>query len=91
MANYAHNALEDLTALWKIFVPVAIIQFSVMPMHLRVPFTATAGFFWCGILSWMRGSAISISKKGQVHAGGVNPCEDHAHATEGPDHAVRTN
>lgn len=55
MAAYVPNALDDLKALWSIFVPVSIIQFSVMPMHLRVPFTATAGFVWCGILSVMRG------------------------------------
>ena len=56
IAAYVPNALEDLKALWTIFIPVSILQFSVMPMHLRVPFTATAGFVWCGILSGMRGS-----------------------------------
>ena len=55
LTNYVPNALEDLKALWTVFVPVSIIQFSVMPMHLRVPFTATFGFVWCGILSCMRG------------------------------------
>ena len=55
ITKYVPNALEDLKALWTVFVPVSIIQFSVMPMHLRVPFTATFGFLWCGILSCMRG------------------------------------
>ena len=54
--RYVPNALEDLKALWSIFIPVSIVQFSLMPIHLRVPFTATAGFFWCGILSLMRGA-----------------------------------
>ena len=56
---YVPNALDDLKALWQIFFPTAIVQFSVMPMHLRVPFTATVGFFWCGILSWTRGAKIA--------------------------------
>lgn len=55
LTKYVPNALDDLKALWQIFIPVSILQFSVMPMHLRVPFTATAGFVWCGILSMMRG------------------------------------
>ena len=59
ITNYVPNAVEDLKALWQIFFPTAIVQFSVMPMHLRVPFTATVGFFWCGILSWMRGAQLA--------------------------------
>ena len=55
ISRYVPNAIDDLKALWTIFVPVSILQFSICPMHLRVPFTATAGFFWCGILSCMRG------------------------------------
>lgn len=55
ITRYIPNALDDLVALWKIFVPVSIIQMGFLPMHLRVPFCATAGFIWCGILSIMRG------------------------------------
>ena len=55
MSKYVPNAADDLKALWSIFLPTSIVQFSVMPMHLRVPFVATVGFFWCGILSMMRG------------------------------------
>ena len=63
MANYLPNALDDLTALWKIFLPTAVVQFSLMPMHLRVPWVASVGFFWCGILSWMRGAEESSRAK----------------------------
>ena len=55
---YRPNAVEDLKALWSVFVPVSIMQFSIMPMHLRVPFAATFGFVWCGILSCMRGAEV---------------------------------
>lgn len=54
--KYIPNMRDDLCALWKIFIPVSIIQFSIMPMHFRVPFTATAGIVWCAILSMMRGA-----------------------------------
>jgi CRP-like cAMP-binding protein len=53
--KYRGNMLDDLKALWKIYIPVSIIQCSVVPVHLRVPFVATVGIFWCAILSYMRG------------------------------------
>ena len=62
IANYASNAAADLKALWQIFVPTAIVQFSVMPMHLRVPFAASIGFFWCGLLSFMRGGNLQSAR-----------------------------
>mmetsp|Transcript_1488 Transcript_1488/g.2019 ORF Transcript_1488/g.2019 Transcript_1488/m.2019 type:complete len:215 (+) Transcript_1488:121-765(+) len=55
--NYWPHSYEDCKALWTIFIPVSIIQFSVMPVHLRVPFNATVGFLWCAILSNMRGQS----------------------------------
>jgi hypothetical protein len=58
ITKYIPNAWADLTALWKLFIPTSIIQFAFMPMHLRVPFVATVGFVWCGILSSMRGEEI---------------------------------
>ncbi|KAL1520062.1 hypothetical protein AB1Y20_023537 [Prymnesium parvum] len=71
MSQYLPNAIDDLKALWSIFVPVSIIQFSLMPMHLRVPFTATAGFIWCGVLSFMRGdgsqSVLKLRAVGQEY------------------------
>lgn len=59
LTAYRPNMMDDLKSLWSIFVPVSIVQFSVMPMHLRVPFAATAGFVWCGILSSMRGAQLA--------------------------------
>ena len=56
--KYLPNAEDDLCALWKLFIPTSIVQFSVMAMHMRVPFVATVGFVWCGILSSMRGEEI---------------------------------
>ena len=58
LSKYVPNALDDVKALWKIFIPTSIMQFTFMPMHLRVPFVATVGFVWCAILSSMRGGEI---------------------------------
>lgn len=55
LTKYIPNMKEDLLALWKIFIPSSIIQFSFVPLYLRVPFCASVGIFWCGILSAMRG------------------------------------
>jgi protein Mpv17 len=58
LQKYSGNYKEDLKALWKIYIPVSILQCSVVPLHLRVPFVATVGIFWCAILSFMRGDDV---------------------------------
>eukprot|EP00928_Gymnodinium_smaydae_P019916 TRINITY_DN17678_c0_g1_i1.p1 TRINITY_DN17678_c0_g1~~TRINITY_DN17678_c0_g1_i1.p1 ORF type:complete len:602 (-),score=99.77 TRINITY_DN17678_c0_g1_i1:183-1988(-) len=55
MKTYAGNCPDDWYALWKLFVPVSLIQFTMVPLHLRVPWVATCGIVWCAILSFMRG------------------------------------
>ena len=58
MQEYRNNMMEDLTALWKIWVPATLINFAFMPMHLRIPFTAGVSLLWTCILSTMRGGDI---------------------------------
>jgi len=60
--NYVPNAVEDWKALWTIFVPVSFFQNACIAVHLRVPFVATAGFFYCIILSTMRGDEVNLSE-----------------------------
>jgi len=54
--KYIPNAVDDWQGLWKIFVPVSFFQNSFCPVHLRVPCVATAGFFYCIVLSMTRGA-----------------------------------
>lgn len=54
---YAKNYQEDLIALWKLWVPSTIINFSIMPMHLRIPWVASTSLIWTCIISYMRGSS----------------------------------
>ena len=55
LAKYAKNYSEDLPALWKLWVPSTIINFSIMPMHLRIPWVASTSLIWTCIISYMRG------------------------------------
>ena len=54
---YAKNYKEDLFALWKLWVPSTIINFSIMPMHLRIPWVASTSLIWTCIISAMRGAS----------------------------------
>jgi predicted amino acid-binding ACT domain protein len=61
LTNYWKNLNEDMVALWKIWVPATIVNFSFMPMHLRIPFTAGVSLVWTCILSAMRGGDVAHS------------------------------
>jgi len=52
---YFSNINDDMIALWKIWVPATIVNFSFMPMWARIPFVATTSLLWTCILSAMRG------------------------------------
>jgi len=56
LRRYAKNYREDLTALWKIWVPSTIINFSFMPMALRIPWVASTSLIWTCVISAMRGA-----------------------------------
>lgn len=46
---------ENLKSLWALWVPAQLINFTFVPVHLRIPFVAGVSFLWCIILSAMRG------------------------------------
>lgn len=58
MAIYKHNMKDDLLALWKIWIPSGIINFSFMPMWGRIPWVAATSFIWTCVLSSMRGGDV---------------------------------
>lgn len=49
-------------ALWKVWVPATIVNFSFMPMHARIPFVAGVSLVWTCILSAMRGGDVGHSE-----------------------------
>jgi hypothetical protein len=53
--NYSENISDDMLALWKIWIPAQLLNFSLMPMYLRIPWSAAASALWTSVLSAMRG------------------------------------
>ena len=41
LKRYSKNYKEDLVALWQLWVPSTILNFSLMPMQLRIPWVAS--------------------------------------------------
>jgi predicted amino acid-binding ACT domain protein len=58
LADCRTNMMEDLQALWKIWVPAMLVNFAFMPMHLRIPFVAGVSLLWTMVLSAMRGGDV---------------------------------
>lgn len=53
---YKNNIQKDLVSLWKLWIPVQIINFRFLPLFLRMPFITSVSFLWTMILSSMHGS-----------------------------------
>jgi len=64
--TYRENMTEDLSALWKVWVPSTFVNFAFMPMWARVPWVAGTSLLWTCILSTMRGG--DVSHKGDIEA-----------------------
>lgn len=58
LATCKQNMKDDLLALWKIWIPSGLINFSFMPMWGRIPWVASTSFIWTCILSSMRGGDV---------------------------------
>lgn len=54
--KYRAELWENCKALWTIWVPAQLVNFSVVPRHLRIPFVAGVSFAWTVIISVMRGA-----------------------------------
>ena len=50
-----------LTKYWSLWIPMSIINFSVVPLHFRVAFVAVVSFFWMIILSVVANRSSHIS------------------------------
>jgi len=64
--KYRVNMVEDIIALWKIWVPATAINFTFMPMWGRIPFVATTSLFWTCLLSYMRGNDPAVLPKEKI-------------------------
>ncbi|GLI62624.1 hypothetical protein VaNZ11_005288 [Volvox africanus] len=56
MADYSEHLWDNCKALWMIWVPAQMVNFTVVPLHLRIPFVAGVSFAWTVVISCMRGA-----------------------------------
>lgn len=54
--KYRAELWDNCKALWTIWVPAQLVNFSVVPRHLRIPFVAGVSFAWTVVISVMRGA-----------------------------------
>lgn len=50
--------LSDIKACWAIWVPACLLNFSLMPIELRVHFAAFVSFGYTCLVSWRRGTPL---------------------------------
>jgi len=55
MSTLRNNYVEDIVAMWKLWIPAQLFNFAFSPMWMRVPFVACVSFVWTGFLSVTRG------------------------------------
>lgn len=71
---FGTNFKEDMVALWKIWIPSTVLNFTFMPLWGRIPWVASTSLIWTCILSMMRGGDDPI--KGEVIGPGVSGVSD---------------
>lgn len=54
--TYNENIKNDMIAIWKVWFPAQMVNFTFIPIHLRMPFITSVSFGWTMILSLMRGN-----------------------------------
>lgn len=64
--KYKNEIWDTVRALWCVWVPAQVINFSVVPMHFRIPYVAGVSFLWTVILSVMQGIFDTSSKSAVV-------------------------
>lgn len=56
LQTYNENIKSDMIAMWKVWFPAQMINFTFVPVHFRMPFITSVSFGWTIILSLMRGN-----------------------------------
>jgi hypothetical protein len=55
--TFQNNLREDIVSMWKIWLPAQFVNFSCVPLHMRMPFITCVSFAWTIILSMQRGNS----------------------------------
>lgn len=62
IGKYIPNMRDDLITCWKVWMPVGLLTYSVIPIHLRMSWMAGMGFLWTIYLSTWKNA-----RKGQLN------------------------
>jgi hypothetical protein len=90
LARYRSEIFQSCQALWSVWVPAQIINFTFVPRHLRIPFVAATSFGWTIILSVMQGAFDRSASSGAAGARpALAPPTEAAHAAP-PANAARS-
>ena len=54
---------SDVKACWAVWVPACLVNFSCMPISLRVPFAALVSFGYTAFVSFRRGAPIAAEEE----------------------------
>ena len=55
---YKSGVVDDMLLQYQLFVPTQLLNFTVVPPHLRVPVLTSVGFVWCMALSFRHGNKV---------------------------------
>lgn len=56
LSVYKSNFKTDLLSIWQLWIPAQMINFTFIPIHLRMPYITCVSFGWTIILSMARGN-----------------------------------
>jgi protein Mpv17 len=68
LQRYRNNIASDMMNCWQLWIPFQSINFSIVPIHLRVPFAAGVSFVWSCILSALRGNMTEPNSEANVNS-----------------------
>lgn len=63
VTKYRTEIWDSVKALWSVWIPAQIVNFGVVPRHLRIPYVAAVSFGWTVIYSVMQGKFDAAAHK----------------------------
>ena len=55
--RFRNNLRDDIVSMWKVWLPAQFVNFSCVPVYMRMPFITCVSFAWTIILSMQRGNS----------------------------------
>ncbi len=89
LTRYRAEAVDCWQALWKLWVPCTLFNFTFMPRHLRIPFVAATSAVWTVTLSVMQG-AFSAEKDNGAASSNETASTQVSFKHQGHDEAVKS-